>query len=180
LEVVTAVALLVACPYRLQPLRVKRRLGTVAGRAPGGAHERIGGAGFLLPGGAILTAKHVVAECKAIRATARSGAFEAASARITAIPSNPQMDLAALATRHARGRARTRGADARPLVDGAGADAPRRARLALAQDRSGTGGSGLSRRHDLDGSGGGPALASAGGQVHQPDLARRRLCRLRQ
>jgi hypothetical protein len=61
-----------------------------------------------LPGGAILTAKHVVAECKAIRATARSGAFEAASARITAIPSNPQTDLAALQLDTPHGRARTR------------------------------------------------------------------------
>jgi hypothetical protein len=38
----------------------------------------------------------VIVECKAIRATVRSGAFEATSARVKAIPSNPQMDLGVL------------------------------------------------------------------------------------
>jgi S1-C subfamily serine protease len=68
----------------------------LAGLAPGGSRELIGGTGFLLPGGYILTARHVVTDCKAIRATARSGAFEAASARVAATPSNPLMDMAAL------------------------------------------------------------------------------------
>jgi hypothetical protein len=68
----------------------------LAGRPPGGSHLLVGGTGFLLPGGYVLTARHVTSDCKAIRATARSGAFEAAPATIAAIPSNPLMDLSLL------------------------------------------------------------------------------------
>src|SRR5690348_16378713 len=98
--VVTAVALLAltGCSWFGQKDLVQKDNGwaPLAGRAPGGARELIGGTGFILPGGYILTAGHVAKECKAIRATARSGAFEAAPAKVAALPSNPQMDLALL------------------------------------------------------------------------------------
>jgi hypothetical protein len=97
LEAITAVALpaLTGCS-RFAP---KDNWARLAGRAPGRARERLGGTGFLLPGGSILIAKHVVAECKVIRATARSGTFEAASARLTAIPSKPADGSCGAATR---------------------------------------------------------------------------------
>ena len=68
----------------------------VAGRAPSGAQNLLGGTGFLVPGGGVVTAWHVVKSCKAIRVSAASGAFQATSAMIAAIPSRPSLDLALL------------------------------------------------------------------------------------
>lgn len=68
----------------------------VAGRAPFGSRMLLGGTGFLVHDGYIVTARHVVEECRAIRATAASGIFEAANAEIAALPTNPLMDLALL------------------------------------------------------------------------------------
>ncbi|HXZ00122.1 MAG TPA: serine protease [Stellaceae bacterium] len=68
----------------------------VAGRAPFGSRLLLGGTGFLIHGGYIVTARHVVEDCRAIHVTAASGIFEAAGARVAALPTNPLMDLALL------------------------------------------------------------------------------------
>src|SRR5215472_7677832 len=68
----------------------------VAGRAPSGAQNLAGGTGFLVPGGGGVTAWHVVKGCKAIRVSAASGAFQAVSATVAAIPSRLSLDLALL------------------------------------------------------------------------------------
>jgi trypsin-like peptidase len=79
----------------------------VAGRAPLGAQNLVGGTGFLVPGGAVVTAWHVVKGCKAIRVSAASGAFQAVSAMVAALPTRASLDLALLrldpAPEHARG-----------------------------------------------------------------------------
>ncbi|HEV2549084.1 MAG TPA: serine protease [Stellaceae bacterium] len=68
----------------------------VAGRAPSGAQNLAGGTGFLAPGGGVVTAWHVVKGCKAIRVSAASGAFQAVSATVAALPTRPSLDLALL------------------------------------------------------------------------------------
>jgi S1-C subfamily serine protease len=68
----------------------------VAGPAPSGAQNLLGGTGFLVPGGGVVTAWHVVKSCKAIRVSAASGAFQASSATVAALPSRPTLDLALL------------------------------------------------------------------------------------
>lgn len=68
----------------------------VAGRAPFGSRILLGGTGFLVRGGYIVTARHVVDNCRAIHVSAASGLFEAATAEVAALPSNPLMDLALL------------------------------------------------------------------------------------
>jgi S1-C subfamily serine protease len=68
----------------------------LAGPAPSGAQNLVGGTGFLVRGGAVVTAWHVVRSCKAIRVTAASGAFQAASAMVAALPTRPSVDLALL------------------------------------------------------------------------------------
>jgi serine protease Do len=68
----------------------------VAGRAPFGSRVLLGGTGFLVHGSYIVTARHVVDNCRAIHVTAASGIFEAAVAEVAALPTNPLMDLALL------------------------------------------------------------------------------------
>lgn len=68
----------------------------LAGRAPSGAQNLAGGTGFLVPGGGVVTAWHVVKSCKAIRVSAASGAFQAVSAMVAALPTRPSLDLALL------------------------------------------------------------------------------------
>jgi serine protease Do len=68
----------------------------LAGRAPSGAQNLAGGTGFLVPGGGVVTAWHVVKSCKAIRVSAASGAFQAISATVAALPKRPSLDLALL------------------------------------------------------------------------------------
>jgi Trypsin-like peptidase domain len=68
----------------------------VAGRAPSGAQNLAAGTGFLVPGGGVVTAWHVVKGCKAIRVSAASGAFQAVSATVAALPTRPSLDLALL------------------------------------------------------------------------------------